>query len=175
MARIRALHAAAILFTIALLPIQTQSQVSLGANPAPDRRLVTAEQVEAHARELCASSDRTGNAARLYIAAASLRDETDPIGAADLVLAAKLLYYSGEIESALSTMIDGAERTELTGTTFEAAHAWINAIHLAVQLKEPTRARAFLAAAQRLLQSPVLTDAERRSIRGRLDVISNDH
>jgi hypothetical protein len=107
-------------------------------------------------------------AAKLHERSAELRDESDPMAASCLRTAAFLRYYAGGRRASADLMEKAAERAAGIGDVARAADSYIDAAYIAQELREGTRARELAHRAELLASSPLLTDAQRASIRARI-------
>jgi hypothetical protein len=128
-----------------------------------------AVEVERNAEIASRERGRWWEAASLFREASRLRAENDPIALGDLRMAGSIYAALGQFERAKRTMLALADRAVEFGEVATAAHALMDAAHVAVELNDANAARSSYARVQRLAMSSHLTSEEQRSITARLE------
>jgi hypothetical protein len=131
--------------------------------------VTTAVQLEKDAEIASRDRGRWSEAASLFQEASRLRRENDPVGLGNLRMAGAIYAAVGQFERAKRTMVALADRAIEFGEISTAAHALMDAAHVAVELNDATAARGSYERAQRLAMSSHLTSQEQRSITARLE------
>lgn len=136
-----------------------------------DARVDVSRAVELETEASVANGDsrRWLFAASMLREAAQLRPQNDPVALTDLRTAGAIYGTIGEFERARRTMLELADRATEFGEVATAAHALMDAAHVAVQLKDVRLVRSYFERAQRLALSSHLTAEEQRLIRTRLE------
>jgi hypothetical protein len=143
-----------------------QAQTS-GSGTSEDVR--RAFELENSAAVAQTDSRRWSQAAAMLREASRLRPENDPVALMDLRTAGAIYGTIGDLQRAKKTMLELAERAEEFGEIATAAHAFMDAAHVALRLEDPESVRRFYSRAQRLAMSSHLTSDERRVITVRLE------
>lgn len=110
------------------------------------------------------SPARHAYSAELLVESAQLLPVTNPIATPRLVMAARLYGHAGDMARAGSVMELAATRALESGDVIAAANAFADAAIYAVEQNQPQRARALVARARALAQSPLLDVAQRAAI-----------
>ncbi len=118
--------------------------------------------------QLYASPGRYEEAAALYLESARLRPADDPQAIECFAMAARLLYYDGQLLRARSTMQMAAERALATGDVVRAANFYIDAAFIALEHRKTDAAWALVQRAEQLSSSPLLEAGERSAIERRI-------
>lgn len=134
---------------------------------APPTESERAAALEARAEKLLGVSEQWRTAARLLQEAAALRVAGDALGVQDLMLAAAAWYHSGKQEQAQATYVAAGERALADGDVEGAARGFLLAGTIANERRDGA-AVALLARAERLASSPLLNEAQRRTILERI-------
>jgi hypothetical protein len=128
-----------------------------------------AASLENEAKRLSEQKHRWDYAASLYRAAAQLREEGDPQAVHDLVYAGRLAYYTQDITGALRDLIGAAQQALAGGDVIRAAHIYTDAAWVAGKAGRTRDQRYLASRAQRLAESPLLTDDDRFDVLERFD------
>lgn len=129
-----------------------------------------AKQLEAHAQELMAERTNWKDAARNLRQAAELRGEGDAQAVSNLVTGARLSYYAGDDRAALSDLRQAGDRALAMGDVNTAAHAYLDAAWMGMQLSRPEVVAEYIHRAELLTRSPLLTAAHREAIQQRMEI-----
>jgi len=141
-------------------PVQAQAIESAEA---------TAASLESEAEKLSEQKHRWDYAASLYRAAAQLRDDGDPQAVHDLVYAGRLAYYIRDLPAAMRDLEGAALHAMAGGDVMRAAHIYTDAAWVAGKAGKTRDQRALAGRAQRLADSPLLTDMDRDEVLDRFD------
>lgn len=120
--------------------------------------------LEAQARPLIDVRPRWKEMADLFVQAAQIRTADDPRGVDDLVLAAAGYRWVGKRSPARATYVAAAERALALGDIVRAADAFLCAAVIAHEQKDLATAWELKGRAERLAQSPLLAEGQRRQI-----------
>ncbi len=154
---------AAVVAATILLPRTSAAQaIRSKSAPAPSPALA----LESQARPMMDLPKKWAQMADLYAQAAQVRTADDPRGVDDLVLAAAGYRWAGKRTPARATYVAAAERALGLGDVVRAADAFLCAAVIANEQKDLPAAWELKARAERLAQSPLLTDGQRRLILG---------
>jgi hypothetical protein len=128
-------------------------------------------QTDAHqqAIELYEFPERWGEAADLHREAAENLPKNDAGQFFGYSRAALLYFYAGELSAARRSMEDAAQVAEATGDLLTAAHAFVDAAFIAVAEDYDGKQREFVRDAEGLLDSGVLTEADRKEVLARIE------
>ncbi len=105
----------------------------------------------------------------MYRAAANLREEGDPEAVEDLVYAARLSYYLRDHEAAIRDLVGAAQQALAGGDVIRAAHVYTDAAWVAGKAGKTRDQRALASRAQRLADSPLLTQDDRDDVLERFE------
>jgi hypothetical protein len=147
----------AIMGTIQAAPIGAQDKAA---------RAAKLEQQASSYAEKVESFDR---AAALYREAAGLRLEGDPQGIRDLLKSGALAFYVGDPSQAAADLEKAGDVALVFGDVRTAAKAFLDAAWAAQASDQDGKAYGLAMKAHRLAQSPLLQDAERSTLLGRID------
>lgn len=142
---------------------QAQTTVTSGSGAA-----ARADALHERAAGLFETPARYREAARLLREAASLREEIDDRGTAELLLAGRLSYYARDWSTAQRTFMTGGTRALENGQLYLAANAYVDAAFSALERRDQGDAFAFVGRAERLTSSDHLEHTEREKILGRI-------
>lgn len=157
-------------FTLALAASAGAAPIAADPGCEPDRGdAATADRLHAEAVSLLPQAGEAARTARLLERAAELRPPCDVTATQELTWAARAYHSLGRTEKARSTMLRAAERAVWTGDVVAAAHAYLDAAALAIELAERDAAVDAVARAEVLSSSPLLTEVQRRHILSRID------
>lgn len=156
----RAAPLAAALLLSALTAGEAWGQ-SRQANAGPDA-------LEARAQALLDDMDRWDDAADLYRQAAALREPGDPVAVSNLKSAARLEFYQGSEGQAQRDLEEAAQQALAIGDVVAAANAFADAAWIAGGNGKGLQARELARRARLLTHSPLITQADRSEIQGRL-------
>ena len=137
----------------------------------PVRVTAEADRAERQAVEAAAAATAPrhfAKAARLYERSAAERSANDPKAADALRKAALLHYYGGDLRRSITTMERAAQRAATIGDVVNAANSFIDAAIVANEMREQEWALALGRNARLLTSSPLLSDAQRMALRGRM-------
>ena len=113
--------------------------------------------------------ERWGEAADLHREAAENLPKNDAGQFFGYSRAALLYFYAGELPEARRSMEDAAEVAEATGDVLTAAHAYVDAAFIAIAEDYDGKQREFVADAEEVAASELLTEAERESVLIRIE------
>lgn len=150
---------AAALFAM-VLAAPGSAQANSAGNPEADA-------LSARAQTLYSSPTRYAEAAAVHVRAASLRSVDDPRRADDLVAAARLFVYAGDLETGRSTFEKAAQTALVAGDLAFAGHRYIDAAFIAAKASDTEGARRMLGAARWIADAPMLQPAVQRELRRR--------
>lgn len=159
--RCRTLAAIALLSFTAPLSAQT-----LALNTS--RSLAEPEDIEAEARSLHNSPDEYRRAAMLYLEAAILRGQRDTATMHDQRMAARLLYYVGDAAHARVIMEEAGDQALRLGDVIAAAHTFVDAAWIALQIEQVAEAVRLAERAELLMASPLVDDIARHLLLERI-------
>src|SRR5690606_38671742 len=108
-------------------------------------------------------------AARLLERSAKLWADTDEEGYECLMYAGRVWSAVGDMRSARVNFEKAAAQALARGAVIEAAHAYIDAAHVAVALKDAPGAQALMESASLLAHSPLISSADRNQLMARLN------
>lgn len=128
----------------------------------------TADRLQAEAFAMFEDRGKWGQAARLLVRSAQLREENDPARAKGYSLAAQLYAHTGNLEHSQRSFEKAAASSEKVGAVVDAAIAHVNAAEIALRRGDAETVRAHIHKAMLLSESPHLDEAERRAIADRL-------
>ncbi len=151
---------AAILAAAAIVPATLHGQQA--PNPS------AAEQLEAQAAHPNTVSADWIDAARLLVEAAGLRAVSDPRALDDLMGAASAYRVGGKLTLARRTALQAAARSRRAGEADRAAHAYLAAADLSLELRDDDGVRTYLERAARQGDSPRLTLEQKRTLLAQL-------
>ncbi len=159
----------AVVVTLALtavlaVPSDVRSQFSAGA--------LRAAELESEALSLHNQPDRWAYASALYMAAAQLRAVDDPQAQVDLLLAANLVYETGNAETGnaagpFAALESAGDRALVSGDIVRAADMFADAAWVAQKADLRSEQRRLTVKSIELAESSEITRAERRRILGR--------
>lgn len=153
----------AVIAALATLGIGTapaDAQTAQGASAREAR----AASLESEAQDLSEQKHRWDYAASLYRAAANLREDGDPEAVEDLVYAGRLSYYLRDHAAAMRDLVGAAQHALAGGDVIRAAHIYTDAAWVAGKAGKTRDQRALASRAQRLADSPLLTDRDRDDV-----------
>jgi ATP/maltotriose-dependent transcriptional regulator MalT len=113
--------------------------------------------------------ERWGEAADLHRQAAEHLTKNDAGQFFGYSRAALLYFFAGELSAARRSMEDAAEVAAATGDVLTAANSFVDAAFIAVAEGYDGKQREFVADARQLIESEVLTQADRDMILARID------
>ena len=156
----------AVVVTLALtavlaVPSDVRSQFSAGA--------LRAAELESEALSLHNQPDRWAYASALYMAAAQLRAVDDPQAQVDLLLAANLVYETGNAETGnaagpFAALESAGDRALVSGDIVRAADMFADAAWVAQKADLRSEQRRLTVKSIELAESSEITRAERRRI-----------
>jgi hypothetical protein len=161
-ARVAVSAAAAILVLAASAPAQT-TLASARETPAGAPVMSAAARaadLESRAAALYDQPRPWLKIALLMEQAAALRDETDPVRAADLRVAGAMYYHAGKLNAARTNLTAAAESYQRHGDVLNAVKTYIEAALVAQEKNAPDVADKLARRAECLLQSPLLSEAD---------------
>jgi hypothetical protein len=165
----RSLAAAAVtLISVAALPTAALAQQRLDPVHVTAEQSARADALHAKAEQYAGSLRAYRKVARLHEEAAALRPSNDPQAFDCLRTAALLRYYSNDRRGGADAMERAAELATLRGDVIGAANAYIDAAVIAGELRQGPRMTALVEKADLLTTSPLLSDAQRLELRGRI-------
>jgi hypothetical protein len=156
---------------LALVVLQPAMGEALGVGdnePVVAVRNGVADELEARAEELLARRPRSRAAARLLEEAAEAREVMDPKRYSNTLLAGWVYYHAGDGVRGQQLIERAADQALATGLLWDAAHTYIQAAFISMELKRPGQAQALALKAEMLSSSPFLSEEERASILNRL-------
>lgn len=128
---------------------------------------VQAEQMERQAAQMLDDIDNVKKAAKLYRNAAELRG-SHPDAVHSLVMAGTLAFYHGDERQSVRDLTKAGDTALEWGDVVAAAKAFLDAAWVANKDGEGQTAIDLVHRAQRLSQSPLIAQAERREIEARI-------
>lgn len=120
--------------------------------------------LETRARVLIDSPKQWPEAARMLEQAAGMRAADDMRAVDDLIIAAAAHRWAHERAAGRATYVAAGERALALGDVVRAANAFLCAAVIAHEQKDDAGAWELKGRAERLAQSPLLTEAERKNI-----------
>ncbi len=162
---IRTLKVSALTAVVAatvLFPGLGAAQIRGKSAPPPSPAIA----LENQARPMMDQPKKWAEMADLFLQAAQIRTADDPRGVDDLILAAGGYRWSGKRSPARAAYVAAGERALALGDVVRAADAFLTAALIANEQKDLAAAWQLKGHAERLAQSPLLTDGQRRLILG---------
>jgi hypothetical protein len=150
----------------ATTPVSTSAQTWAVVDAVEVDRAVELEQ---RASVAMGNSREWSAAAAMYREASRLRSPNDPQALADLRTAGGIYGTVGDYRRARETILELADRATAFGEISVAAHAFLDAAHVAVALRDVPGAQAFYDRAQRLARSSHLSADEQGQLVRRLE------
>jgi len=132
--------------------------------PNPDR----ARALRMQAEELYSQPKHWKKAARLLEQSAQLREANDPDTYTCLMYAGRLRAAVNDLTNARIDLEKAATNALSRGSIIEAAHAFIDAAHVASASQDVEAARGFVKRASLLAESPLLSAEQKNVIEARL-------
>lgn len=129
-----------------------------------------ARELKAQAEALFSQPKQWKKAVRLLEQSASMRDAGDPEIYSCLLYAARIQANLGDMDGAQQNLQKAADHAIARGSVVEAAHALIDAAHVAVANNDGQAAREMVERAKLLTASPLLTPEQRNQITRRIEV-----
>jgi tetratricopeptide (TPR) repeat protein len=136
----------------------------------PTPRSDKARELRAQAEALYTQPGKWRKAARLLEQSAALRDANDPEAYSCLMYAGRIQASLGDFSNARANLEKAAVHALARGAVVEAAHAYIDAAHVASSEKQIEIAKELVGRATLLSQSPLLSDEQKKLITARLVV-----
>jgi hypothetical protein len=127
-----------------------------------------ARQLRAEAEALYTQPRQWRKAARLLEQSAQLRGADDPEAYSCWMYAARLRASIGDYAGARLGLEKAAAHALARGAVIDAAHAYIDAAHVALQERQPQRAQQLVEQARLLASSPLLDADQADQIVARL-------
>ena len=143
---------------------ETTYGVAVSAPTVTERAQALKEEAEA----LYSQPKKWRQAVRLLEQSAQLRSDDDAEGFACWLYAGRLRAAMGDYSGARQSLERAAGHAMARGAVVDAAHAWIDAAHVAVKLRNVERVQEYLRRAELLASSPQLDADEASQIRARL-------
>jgi hypothetical protein len=156
--------AACVAVLLAVAPLRAQAP----GNGAERGKTQDAATVEAQAKALHDQPKQYRRAAELYVQASDLREASDPQRVENRKMAARLYFLSGNVARARVVMEDAANTALAAGNLVQAAHTYLDASVLARDDRAPGDANRLAQKAELLMASPLVSDAERKDVLGRI-------
>ncbi len=154
---------AAVVAATILLPRTGGAQAICSKSaPAPSPALA----LEARARPMMDQPKKWAEFAGLMAEAAQIRTLEDPRGVDDLIMAAAAYRWAGKRTAARTNYVAAGERALALGDVVRAADSFLCAAVIANEQKDLAAAWELKGRAERLAQSPLLTEGQRRLILG---------
>lgn len=156
------------------LPAPAVAQLAVAQQPLDPVRVTAASTARADslfaraARREIQSIRDFRKVAAMYEKSAELREVGDEKRFEALQMAARLRYGSGERRQAADDMEQAAQEAAARGDVVNAADSYIDAAHLAVELRERERALKFVRTAELLTRSPLLSEQQRAAVQTRI-------
>jgi len=138
------------------------------AEAQSDREIRRAEKLEAQAEKLHDQRHRWDRAAWAYRQAASLRPAGDVQAVRNLERAAKLSYYTGDLNRSMQDYRTAVSRAMEGGDVLTAAHLLVDGAWVAERAGRTADARELLGRARLLASAPVLSPDLQASILDRI-------
>jgi len=127
-----------------------------------------ARQLRAQALALFDQPKEWGRAAKLLEQSAALRAADDAEAYTCLLGAGQIRAAVHDYDDAVRLLSQAGDQALARGAVLDAARAYVFAAHAAMSDKDVARAQELGAKARLLTTSPLLTDAERADVRGRI-------
>ncbi len=127
-----------------------------------------AQRYEAAAARVGKSMEFFNEAAKYWEAAAKLRPAGDCQAVQDMVEASRLKFYLGDEGKAQSLLQDAGEIAITYGDVATAARVFLDAAWIAESRGQATVVQNLISRAQKLAQSPLLTDRDRNALLSRI-------
>jgi tetratricopeptide (TPR) repeat protein len=134
----------------------------------PTPNLDRARALRQQAEDLYAQPKQWKKAARLLEQSAQLREATDPDAYSCLMYAGRLRAAVNDLAGARVDLEKAAAHAHARGSVVEAAHAYIDAAHVASSEKDFAGARDLFQRAVLLAQSPLLSAEQKHILETRL-------
>ncbi len=135
--------------------------------PAPS----PAVALEAQARPMMDEPKKWAEMADLFAQAAQIRSADDPRAVDDLIIAAAAYRWAGKRTPARETYVSAGERALALGDVVRAADAFLCGAVIANEQKDTPAAWELKGRAERLAQSPLLTEGQRKLILGQFTAL----
>jgi hypothetical protein len=145
-------------------------QGPVGVGTEVVKRNVSPEDLEREAEKLFETPKKYGQAVKLFVRAADMRDPGDPVRVSNLVMASRLSFYAGKNTRATQLMQRAADEALAAGDVVRAANAYIDASHLALEDGNVELIPELVKKAQLLTASPLIAATDRKAILARLAV-----
>ena len=171
MKRTAMMMAAAVAVIGATMPASAMqnNDVVTVSNPTPvNRNLDKARELRAQAEALFSQPRQWRKAVRLLEESARLRDASDADAYMCLLYAGRIEAALGDLQGARENLEKAAAQAMARGSLVEAAHAYIDAAHVAKDAKAMDAARTLIERASLLAQSPLLTAEQKAGLNSRL-------
>jgi tetratricopeptide (TPR) repeat protein len=127
-----------------------------------------ARELRTRAEELFSQPKHWKKAARLLEQSAALREANDPEAYTCLMYAGRLRAAVKDLPAARANLEKAAAQALARGSVIEAAHAYIDAAHVASSEKQIEAARELVRRATLLSESPLLSAEQRQILESRL-------
>jgi hypothetical protein len=163
-----ALRAGAAAIAICTAPTVVAAQQPVPLDPVRVTAESRAERYEAEAAALPTMTKEFKKAAGLYELAAEARSPQNAARATNLRQAAYHRYYAGDTRAGGRLMERAAQQSAATGDVALAANAYIDAALIANEREEIDRALDLGRKAELLINSPLLDEAQRAGLLGRI-------
>jgi hypothetical protein len=131
----------------------------------PDR----ADQLKAEAEALFSQPKEWKRAVRLLVMSADLRSADDPEAYDCLLFAGRIGVAVGDLRGARVSLERAAAHALARGAIVDAATAYIDAAHTAVEMKDAHGAQELVDKAALLVKSPLLSAEQRSMLKARLN------
>jgi hypothetical protein len=135
-----------------------------GVTPNPER----ARALQLRAEELYSQPTQWKKAARLLEQSVQLREANDPDVYTCLMYAGRLRAAVNDLANARVDLERAATHALSRGSVIEAAHALIDAAHVAIAAKDMPAAHDLVRRASMLTESPLLSAEQKAAINARL-------
>lgn len=135
---------------------------------SPPTKAERAAQLRQEAESLFSQPKQWKKAVRLLEESAALREPSDPEGFECLLYAGRIRVALGDLRGARENLENAAALALARGAVDDAAHAFIDAAHAAMQLNDGEGARTLVARAALLTESPLLDETQRRFLKSRI-------
>jgi tetratricopeptide (TPR) repeat protein len=164
------LAAAAVAALVGVAPVAgvQDGEIAALVVTSPPTRSEKAAQLKLQAEALFSQPSQWKKAVRLLEQSAALRDANDAEGYECLLYAGRIRAAIGDMDGARAALEKAAEHALARGAIVDAAHAYIDAAHTAVALKDARGAKALVGKAALLSDSPLLSLDQRTFLKARI-------
>jgi len=150
-------------------PVSADARVMTDvAATSPEPDVDRARELKTQAEALFSQPKQWRRAVRLLEESASLREAQDREAGVCLALAGRLRDALGDYSGARATLAKAGDHALARGSVLEAAHAYLDAAHVAIKEKNADEARELVEKALLLSASPLLSAEQKEAVTRRV-------